>query len=216
MSSEQASPPGATAYHRQVAEQKRSALVAAATRLFLAQGYSGASLARIAVDAGVSRATLFKQFPTKAALFDAMVTESWAPGADDGPLPAAGDLRAGLRALGTRYAELLGRPEMVDLYRIVIAEAPRFPELSRTHFDTGKMPFYVAVRDYLAAERAAGTARIDDLDIATTHFLGMIANVVLWPGLLLPGWDPGPEMVATSVAEAVETIGARYGTPWPA
>jgi TetR/AcrR family transcriptional regulator, regulator of autoinduction and epiphytic fitness len=198
-----------------MAEQKRRALLDAATRLFLAQGYSGTSLAKVADEAGVSRATLFKQFPTKAELFHAMVTASWARDEETAPGPAAGHLRDGLSALGARYAELLSRPEMVDLFRIVIAETPRFPELSRTHFDVGKMPFFASVRDYLALERAAGTVWVDDVDMATTQFLGMIANFVFWPRLLLIDWNPDRQAVVRSVTEAVETFCARYQAPVP-
>ena len=211
--------PGASSrvssYHQRVTEQKRRALIAAASRLFLAQGYSGTSLAKIAVDAGVSRATLFKQFPTKAQLFDAMVTASWAPDHRDPPDPGSGDLRAGLRMIGTRYAELLGRTEMVDLFRIVIAEAPRFPELSRAHFAVGKMPFFAFACAYLTAQDAAGAARVEDAELATTQFLGMIANFVLWPALLLPDWNPEPDAVARAVDEAVTTMWARYAPPVP-
>lgn len=45
----------------------------AATELFLQLGYDRTPLARVAQSAGVSRATLFKQFPTKAELFEAAV-----------------------------------------------------------------------------------------------------------------------------------------------
>lgn len=98
--------------HRRVAEQKRAAIIEAATRLFLDAGYAGTSLAKVAEAAEVSKATLFKQFPTKAALFDAIVTESWKV-EDEGDLrPPTGDLRAGLTAIGHRYVALLTRPGM--------------------------------------------------------------------------------------------------------
>ena len=77
---------GAARYHRDLALRNREALLGAARRLFLDLGYDGTSLAKVAAEAGVSRATLFKQFPTKAELFSAMVTTSWAT--EDGrPLP---------------------------------------------------------------------------------------------------------------------------------
>ena len=114
-------------------------------------GYDRTSLARIAERSGVSRATLFKQFPSKAALFDAMVTESWAT-ADEQDPPPPGDIVAGLGVIGRRYAALLGRAQMTDLFRIVIAELPRFPELANAQFAHGKMPYFESVRGYLLAE----------------------------------------------------------------
>lgn len=204
-----------TTYHQRVAEEKRALIVTAATALFLELGYDRTSLARIAERSGVSRATLFKQFPSKAALFDAIVTESWSAADEEEP-PPAGDIVNGLTTIGRRYAELLGRPRMTDLFRIVIAELPRFPELANAQFSRGKMPYFESVRSYLLAEHEAGTVRIEDVDLVATQFLGMISNYVFWPKLLVPGWEVSADRVAQVVDEAVRTIAARYATTGPA
>ncbi|MDT8914939.1 TetR/AcrR family transcriptional regulator [Amycolatopsis sp. PS_44_ISF1] len=203
-----------TTYHQRVAQEKRALIVAAATALFLELGYDRTSLAQIAERSGVSRATLFKQFPSKAALFDAIVTESWSAAEEEDP-PPAGHLVEGLRTIGRRYAELLRRPRMTDLFRIVIAELPRFPELAHAQFRHGKMPYFDSVRDYLLAEREAGTVRVDDVDLTATQFLGMIANYVFWPALLVPDWEVSAERVTEVVDEAVRTLAARYATTGP-
>lgn len=201
-----------TTYHQRLAQEKRALIVAAATDLFLELGYDRTSLARIAESSGVSRSTLFKQFPSKAALFDAIVTEAWSRADEEDP-PPAGDVAAGLTIIGRRYAELLGDARMTDLFRIVIAELPRFPELADAQFTRGKLPYFASVRRYLLAEREAGTVRIDDVDLAATQFLGMIANYVFWPTLLVPGWEVSAERAAQVVDEAVRTTAARYATP---
>ncbi len=203
-----------TAYHQRIAQEKRASIVTAATALFLELGYDRTSLARIAECSGVSRATLFKQFPSKAALFDAIVAESWSTADEEDP-PPAGDLVHGLGIIGRRYAELLGRAQMTDLFRIVIAELPRFPELADAQFSHGKMPYFESVRSYLLAEHEAGTVRVEDVDLAATQFLGMISNYVFWPTLLVPGWEVTAERVAQVVDEAVRTIAARYAATGP-
>lgn len=195
-------------YHQRVAEEKRAAIVGAATALFLQAGYAHTSLAKVAEAADVSKATLFKQFPTKAALFDAIVAEAWRTGTEDGAEPPTGDLRAGLTALGTRYVALLTRPGMVALFRIVIAELPRLPELGEAHFARGKMPYFDSVRRYLEVEPAV---RVPDAELAATQFLGMIANHVFWPRLLLLDYALSDEAAAHVVDEAVATMVARYG-----
>ncbi|MFI7609283.1 TetR/AcrR family transcriptional regulator [Micromonospora sp. NPDC049366] len=199
----------ATTYHQRVAQEKRALIVTAATALFLEMGYDRTSLAQIAERSGVSRATLFKQFPSKAALFGAIVAESWSTADEEGP-PPAGNLVDGLSTIGRRYAELLSQPQMTDLFRIVIAELPRFPELAHAQFLHGKMPYFESVRGYLLAEREAGTVRVEDVDLAATQFLGMISNYVFWPTLLVPGWEVSAERVTQVVDEAVRTIAARY------
>lgn len=202
-----------SAYHRQVAATNRAAILNAATDLFLEFGYDRTSLARVAESAGVSKATLFKQFPTKAELFEATVLA--AGDAPDRELvdPPSGDFRAGLVVLGLAYAELLSRPRMADLIRTLIAESPRFPELRERTFDFGTLPVLAALRRYLRAENAAGTANVDDPDVAATQFLGMIATVIFWPRLVHGNWSLSEEETLQVVDEAVRTIVARYGAP---
>jgi TetR/AcrR family transcriptional regulator, regulator of autoinduction and epiphytic fitness len=148
--------------------------------------------------------------PTKADLFDAIVTEHWALGEQPTRMPTSGDPQAGLRTIGRRYVDLLIQPEMVALFRIVIAEAPRFPEIGERHFALGKLPFYDAVRDYLESEADAGTLQIENTDLATTHFLGMISTFCFWPRMLLIGYNPTRPAMNREVDEAVRTLIARY------
>lgn len=201
-----------SAYHRQVAATNRAAILDAATGLFLELGYDRTSLARVAESAGVSKATLFKQFPTKAELFEATVLAAGSTPGDELTEPPPGDFRAGLVVLGLAYAELLTRPGMADLIRTVIAESPRFPELRQRTFDFGTLPALAAVRRYLEAENAAGGADIDDLDVASAQFLGMIATVVFWPRLVHGTWSLSDEEIRRVVEEAALTTAARYAT----
>lgn len=102
---------------------------------------------------------------------------------------------------------------MAGLFRLVISEAPSFPELARRQFDLGKVPFFDEVRRYFEAADRAGSMRVQDPTMAATQLLGMISNFVLWPKLLLPDWAPDADAVAHAVEEAVRTALARYATP---
>lgn len=74
--------------------QSRQRLVRAAYRLFSEQGYDRTSVADVAAAAGVSRATLFNYFPSKAALIfadgeqivDAAVARIESRAADEDPV----------------------------------------------------------------------------------------------------------------------------------
>lgn len=202
--------PGTSTYHQRVAAEKRSAILVAAADLFGKLGYAGSSLALVAEAAGVSKATLFKQFPTKSDLFDAVVSDAWGHGRQTPVVVDPADPGAGLRVLGSVYASLLDRPGMAGLFRLVIAEARAFPELGQRQFDLGKVPFFDEVRRYFEEADQAGSMRVQDPTMAATQMLGMISNFVLWPKLLLPEWAPGDEAVAYAVEEAVLTTLARY------
>lgn len=203
--------PGTSPFHQQVAAGKRAAILTAATTLFGTQGFARTSLAQIATAAQVSKATLFKQFPTKDALFDAIVDEAWTPRVEPvAPLDPT-DPGTGLRTLGTVYADLVGQPRMAGLFRLVIAQAPSSPHLGRRQFDLGKLPFFEEVRRYFQAAADAGSLDVQDPTTAATQLLGMISNFVLWPGMFLTDWNPGAPAVAHAVEEAVLTTLARYG-----
>ncbi|WP_138760525.1 TetR/AcrR family transcriptional regulator [Modestobacter altitudinis] len=196
-------------YHQRVADQNRAAILAAAEALFLDGGYDRTSLARVAENAGVSKATLFKQFPTKASLFEATVLAVGR--APDGVVaaPPPGDLHAGLMALGREYATVLTRPGTAELIRLVIAEAPRFAELRERTFDFGTLPALAALGRYLRAERDAGLVTVDSPETSAAQFLGMIASAVFWPRLVHAGWSIDEEETHRAIEEAVRTMVAR-------
>ncbi|SRR5690554_4146979 len=198
-------------YHRQVAEAKRDAILEAATELFLELGYDRVSLARVAKAANVSRATLFKRFPTKAELFEAAVLAAGNTPEESLTVPPATDFRAGLVTLGLAYVELLNRPGMSDLIRVIIAESPKFPELRERTFDFGTLPVLAALKRYFLAANVAGTASVDDADLAATQFLGMIATVVFWPRLVHGNWSLREDETLSVVEQAAETLWARFG-----
>jgi len=204
-----------SAYHRQIAADNRAAILAAATDLFLDLGYDRSSLTQVAARAGVSKATLFKQFPTKAELFEAMVLAAGDTARTERLSPPSGEFQAGLVSLGMAYAELLTRPRMTDLIRAVITESERFPELREQTFDFGRLPVLHALREFLEAADRSGEAHVDDFDVAASQFLGMIATVVFWPRLVHGGWSLTDDETRRTVDEAARTIVARYGAAVP-
>ncbi|MGF6821700.1 TetR/AcrR family transcriptional regulator of autoinduction and epiphytic fitness [Microbacterium sp. ZKA21] len=195
-----------------MAATNRDAILVAATQLFLENGYDRTSLARVADGAGVSRATLFKQFPTKAALFEAAVLAAGGRPASEPVDVPTDDFTTGLVVLGRAYAELLMRPEMTALMRTVIAESPRFPELRQRTFDFGTLPVLTALGHYLRDAHAAGTAHMDDPDRVSEQFLGMIASSIFWPRLVHGTWSITDAEQLQVVEEAARTIAARYAT----
>lgn len=203
---------GHSSYHRDIAAANRASILAAAALLFTENGYDRTALARVAERAGVSTATLFKQFPTKAELFEATVlTAGTSPAPESVDIPN-GDLADGLIVLGAAYVDLLVRPEMIALMRTVIAESPRLPELRERTFDFGTLPVLEALGRYLRDAHAAGTAEIDDPDLVSAQFLGMIASAVFWPRFMHGTWSITEEEQSRVVEEAARTISARFST----
>ena len=202
---------GLAAYRARVVAEKRAAAMDAAIKLFLTNGYDQTTLESVARSAGISSATVYKHFPTKAELFGGIMARLWENEPDDLPrMPPPGNPREGLLAIGRAYARLLSHDQTVSLFRVVTAEAPRFPELGQELYERGKKPYLDRLRVYLEAEIEAGTLRIGDIPLAKRQFLGMINDVIFWPRLLIANLKLSAAEIDTVVCEAVETFLARY------
>jgi AcrR family transcriptional regulator len=199
-------------YHRRIKEEKRTAVVRAAMELFLEQGYERTSLQQIGKRADVSTATLFKRFPTKAALFEAMVEDFWAvpPACPERALSENPEV--GLRKMGTSYAMLLRSPDMQAIYRLIISEAPRFPDLGRTVYEKAKRPFLKRLQEYLTLQATTGRLTVDDVEVASEQFLAIITGQSFWPELVGPGCGGTGTDVEKVVEEAVKLMLARYAS----
>jgi TetR/AcrR family transcriptional repressor of mexJK operon len=120
------------------AHAKREQIRAAAQRLFLELGYERASMDAIASAAEVSKQTLYRYYAAKEQLFvdvlRALTIERFqreAPAAfADQPLTSLGDLEAALFSYATSAVEHLLSAEYIALLRVLIAEAPRFPQVA--------------------------------------------------------------------------------------
>ena len=204
-------PDGLAEYRARVVAEKRAAAMDAAITLFLANGYDHTTLEQVARTAGISSATVYKHFPTKAALFGGIMSRLWENEPETLPsMPAPGNPRDGLLAIGRAYAELLSHDQTVALFRVVTAEAPRFPELGQELYERGKKPYLDRLGVYLQREVDARTLAIRDLPLAKRQFLGMINDVVFWPRLLIVDLTISRDEADRVVREAVETFLARY------
>jgi len=118
---------------------KHSAITRAASEMFLSEGFDRASLDQIAQRAGVSKQTIYSHFADKEALFKAICTELTETLTIPlrKALPTQGSLREILLRLGEDTLALMLRPTSLDLHRLVMNAAARFPELGRAAFEAG-------------------------------------------------------------------------------
>lgn len=199
-------------YRTRIKAEKRGAALDAAIASFLEHGYAGTTLIEVAKAAGISTGTLFKHFPTKAALFEGILEHLWQ--SDETAreaLPPAGDPAAGLVAIGRAHAARLLDPRTIALFRVIIAEAVRFPDLGRALHDGSSAHPAERLAEYLEVETALGTLAADDPLLAARQFLGTLGDMLLWPRLLAPDLAVGASEVEQTVREAAETLLARWG-----
>lgn len=107
--------------------------------MFLAEGFDRASLDQIAQRAGVSKQTIYSHFADKQALFLAIcseLTEKLTIPLRQ-PASATGDLRTILTRLGEDALAMMLHPASLDLHRLIVGAATRFPELGQAAYEAG-------------------------------------------------------------------------------
>ncbi|MGJ4892312.1 TetR/AcrR family transcriptional regulator [Bradyrhizobium sp. HKCCYLR20261] len=103
----------------------------AAKTVFLAHGFEGASVDEIAQTARAGKPTIYARFPSKAALFAAVIARQAANNTQyENLVPQGRSFRARLVNLALTLIERAFVGETIGLMRTAIAENPRFPELT--------------------------------------------------------------------------------------
>ncbi len=160
---------------RPKSKEKREAICAAASGLFLAQGLQQTSMDAVAAEAGVSKQTVYSHFKNKQDLFRSVilgkVTNYHLSEID---LPPGGDLREALVTLGHRYLQLLFDEDVIAMFRVVIGESASHPKIAQLFNETGPEKTIEAVQDFLCKQVEGGQLQIDDLRYAAVLFLSMV------------------------------------------
>lgn len=154
---------------------KRDAILAAATALFLEQGYA-ASMERIAALAGVSKLTLYSHYRHKDDLFQQCVTAKCQEHTPDAVYDPAGSapLKQRLQAIATGFIELVMSEEAIRFYRMMCAEARQTGKLGRLFHDAGPERTLQQFEQLLAAAQRNGELRVRNRRLAANHFFSML------------------------------------------
>lgn len=196
------------------ADGKRRAILDAARRHFMTEGYAAAGMEAIARTAGVSTATLYSHFPGKIELFEQAIADAAEDFAARIPPPAhAGATGAEqLRTFALAYASFMSDPFVRSVLRLVAAERRRFEPVARHFFGRAQTDFGGALMKILRRLSDEGVAQFPKLSWAAGQLMGMIEH----PTFAVP-LVTGEEVVAgrsleAICDEAVKTFLARYGT----
>jgi AcrR family transcriptional regulator len=157
----------------------RNTILDAAIEEFLLQGYTGASLDAIIRKVGGSKTTIYTHFGGKQELFFSVVETSCkrilAP-LRSIDLPK-GALRDALFSFGMAFRHAILSDSAVRLYRLLVAEGGRFPQLARIFLDSGPYLAHRTLAAYLRREQQEGHFRADiNTSVTATLFLDMISR----------------------------------------
>lgn len=192
-------------------------LLTVAREVFLELGFSGATMADIAARARISKASLYREHPSKDALFAAVVLD-WAARGRGAMRPAldallgAADLRAGLLELVTTVQAATLDPAVLRMRRLVAAESDRFPEVATAYVADSWDSNIAALAATLAQLHARGDLHVRNVSQAA-HQLTWLAIGGPLNAQTLRGADTPiePAELATAASGAVDTFLARFG-----
>jgi AcrR family transcriptional regulator len=195
---------------------KRALIIDAASRVFAREGFAGASIDSIAVEAGVSRQTVYNQIGDKEKVFAAVV-EDTTEKANAGLFAALAtfpdrpkDLEAELVAFAKRLTSVcVCDQRAAELYKLVETEGQRYPELFEAWRQRGPGRVWAAVSARLSRLAHDGLLDLDDPDLAARQLISLV-NMDLRP-MAMAGQKPTEAEVETATRAAVRTFLRAYG-----
>ncbi|MEW2386194.1 TetR/AcrR family transcriptional regulator [Micromonospora sp. NPDC047707] len=196
---------------------KRRTILDAALAEFLKHGYVGAGMDRVAARAGASKVTVYAHFADKHALFEAVFTRAVADAEQAGSafvdaLAESDDLPRDLGAFAREHIVGVTRPHLIQLRRMLIAEAGRFPDLARAWHRAAPERAHATLAGVITRLTERGLLRAPDPLLAAQHLNYLILSIPLNEAMFGVR-DTFPEADLHRWAdEAVRVFLAAYGT----
>lgn len=197
-------------------KDKSLPVLQAAASVFLAHGFSAATTDMIQREAKVSKATVYACFPNKEALFAAVIERECAAMTETVRAieTAPGNIAKTLTDLGLSYLRIVLSPTGLALFRVAVADAPRFPDLARRFYLAGPRVITRMIAERLETAAAAGEVNVQAVGIegAATLFVSLLRGEGQLECLTHPDAQPSTEQLDRWVRMAVTTFLAAFGT----
>lgn len=192
--------------------RKLQQVMEATERCFIGQGYDAVTMDAIARAANVSKATLYAYFPSKEKLFAALVEHKCRQIEQDVTRATSGrePIEEVLKTMATNFVTAIGAAEGFALFRIMVAESSRFPELGRSFYEAGPKVVIDRVAEFLAEAHERDVLKIPDAHLAAIQFMGLVQGDFLIRAVLTPDLRP-PEERDRMIDSGIALFLAGYG-----
>jgi TetR/AcrR family transcriptional repressor of mexJK operon len=194
-------------------ERKRAAILAAAMRLFLKNGFSNASMDMIAARAGVTKQTVYSHFHNKDSLFAQIIAELAKKHAPPSNLLKEGrvSVEERLYETGLAFLNMASSKDGIAATQLVIAEARHHQKLAQHYYESGSRRILQMLSDYLAEENKKGRLHIAVPMSAASYFFAMLKGNYYIRILLNTKPRPSPGEKEAHVRECVDIFMRLYG-----
>jgi AcrR family transcriptional regulator len=157
-------------------DRRPQQILEAAFQIFGSRGLHQATLEEVARRAGISKGTIYLYFPSKAALFSAMLkarVNDFMPAVEAPGGGGASTIRDRLTTLGRHLYRFFRSPAYLAMYRTMVSEALDFPEAAALLYREGILPANRRLADVIRRGILAGECRPVDPLVAARAFVGM-------------------------------------------
>ncbi len=191
---------------------RRETILQIARDMFVSEGYAAASMSAIAARLGGSKGTLYNYFASKEELFAAVMTDHFDRVRElmKNLALESGDVATRLRTFGYKFLKLILSDDYLGFYRLVTAEAARFPEIGSAFHAAGMSAHKQDLADFFAQQITAGALRRADPHLVARQFLDLcrsdLQRLRVWN---IIGAPTDAEMRAQA-AQATDAIMALY------
>ncbi|MDI7860430.1 TetR/AcrR family transcriptional regulator [Rhizobiaceae bacterium n13] len=154
---------------------KREQILDGARRVFLRDGFDGASMNEITREAGVSKGTIYVYFDSKEDLFAALIDRQRSRVVETvrNALHNHDAIEDALYSFGTKLTMHLVSEQTIRSMRTVLGVIDRMPKLADRFFSTTAANGVSVLTEYLDKQVAEGRLAIDDTDLAARQFIEM-------------------------------------------
>jgi TetR/AcrR family transcriptional regulator, mexJK operon transcriptional repressor len=196
--------------------RKRASILSAAEARFLQKGFKSTSVDEVAALAEVSKQTIYKQFGSKHRLLEAVVSaclqRAGGPVLDQiAALAQTTDLRADLHDVALNYLKAVLAEPVVQLRRLVIAEAGEMPDLADVYYRQAVDRTLDSLARSFGLLDKRGVLRVPDTSMAAEHFAFLIVGKSIDRALFFGSPQMPPrKTLATAASSGVAVFLAAY------
>ncbi|EMI5489523.1 TetR/AcrR family transcriptional regulator [Providencia stuartii] len=188
-------------------QRRNKALISAASEIFIQHGFEGTTLDMIIERAGGSRSTLYKNFGDKEGLFAAvietMIDDIFSDYETTPPAPQT--IESVLSFYGARFLLNVIKPQSIGLYRLILGEYNRFPEISQAFFEQGPVRSYRLLTEKLLELPEVKVNEKILLSISS-RFLEMLKADVFITTFCVADFQPSDEFITQQISLSVDII----------
>jgi len=167
---------------RQLSLEKAEAILEGGMQEFLAHGYAATSMDRVAIAAGVSKATVYSHFQDKEGLFTALIQRlvegkfrSIFDLANEKVLQTAPEII--LQDLANRVLNTgMNEPQFLNFMRVILGESGRFPQLARAFVRNIEQTSFKMLRQYFTT---CPQLKLSDPEATARIFIGTLVHFMI-------------------------------------